>query len=294
MEQTILHALRNAEDNNWTGILRVLKNSEQLGISFMHEGRIAWATSKYQKESFGSFLEKIGNIPKERQKEIFQRFKDLGQSKEFGLLLEETGLITRSVLRDCLRSHIRAAIVSLEEISDVTIKAEAGDLDVPEDLSFRLEEVLPENAHCTISTGTPLSGFTGPDSLADAQKWENRENFLRNLTTVTGYQYSFICDFAGKLLALDKSDTFSSNAEELVGPSIAWIMSSAVTLRDLGIGQITSVLLESDKGSLIAQWPNGANDFFIAASFDKSGKPGVIKHKISEVISSILLIHAEK
>jgi hypothetical protein len=294
MEQTILHALRNAEDNKWTGILRVLKNSEQLGIAFIHEGRIAWATSKYQTESFGSFLEKIGNIPKERQKEIFQSFKYTGQSKEFGILLEETGLITRSVLRECLKGHIREAIFSLEDIRDVTINAETGDLAVPKDLSFRLEEVLPGREDCKTPADKPLSGFTGPGSLVHTVKWDDQGHILRNLTTLTGYLYSFICDAEGKLLVTDKSDALSCNAEELVSPAITWIQSSAANLRDLGIGQITSVLLESDKGSLIAQWPNGENDFFIAASFDKNGKPGVIKHKISELISSILLIPAEK
>ena len=93
---------------------------------------------------------------------------------------------------------------------------------------------------------------------------------------------------------MDKSETLSCNTEELASPAIAWIMSSAAKLKDLSIGQINSVLLESDKGLLVAQWPYGKDDFFVAASFDKSGKPGVIKHKISEVISSILLIPEEK
>jgi hypothetical protein len=292
MEQTILHAIRNAEDNSWTGVLRVLKNSEQFGIVFIHDGRIAWATSTSQAENFGSLLERVGNIPKERQKEIFQSFKDLGQTKEFGILLEETGLITRSTLRECLKSHISAAIVSLQDINDVIIKSETCELSVHKDLSFRLEEVLPDNTDNSPSPDTSLSDISGSDSFVDPAKLEIRENILQNLATVTGYQYSFVCDSEAKLLAVHKSDNFSCNTDELVSPSISWIMSSTATLRELDMGQITSVLLEYDKGALVAQWPNGEMDFFIAASFDKSGKPGVIKHKISEIISSILLNQA--
>ena len=292
MGQTVLHALQNAEDNAWTGVLRVLRESEQFGIAFVCEGQVAWATSKNQADNFGSFLERIGNIPKERQKEIFQSFKDLGQTKEFGILLEETGLITRSTLRECLKGHIRAAIVSLREISDVTIKAEKCELAVHKDLSFRLEEVLPDKTGSVPLADTPPADFFRPNSFCHGLALEFREDILQSLTTLTGYQYSFICDSEAKLLASHKSDTLALNIEELVSPSIAWIMSSTATLMDLDMGRITSVLLEHDKGSLVAQWQNGEKDFFIAASFDKSGKPGVIKHKISEMISSILQIPA--
>ena len=48
-----------------------------------------------------------------------------------------------------------------------------------------------------------------------------------------------------------------------------------------------SIILEHEKGFLIAQSTNSERQSFVNASFDKDGKLGVIKHKISELIPSI-------
>jgi len=92
-------ALKNAVEIRWSGILRAVKDSEQVGVVVMRDGHIAWAVSNSQTENFGSFLERIGMVPKEKLNEVVQKYRSLGKTKKLGALLEEAGLISHATLR---------------------------------------------------------------------------------------------------------------------------------------------------------------------------------------------------
>jgi hypothetical protein len=284
----LLYTLKEAEDTSWTGIFKVLKDSDQIGVVVMHEGRMAWASSTRQTENLGSFLEKIGMIPKERQKEIVDQVKALGKTKELGALLEETGLISSSKLRECIRMQIRTAVDSLIAAENIEIISEECEINVNPDFVFRMNEALPDKI-----VDASDYDFSKSDYSENRKETNGLQNVLKNLASLTGYQYSFIYDLKAKVLASHKSDTLAGNFEEIMDFSISWIISSNTALNDSDMGRIEFILLEHDKGSLVAQWPNIDGNLFVAASFDKNGKPGVIRHKISEMIPAILHITGE-
>ncbi len=285
MDRYLPDVLKQAEDDKWSGILEVNKGSEQFGAVFLNQGQIAWAACKDQRKNLGFFLEEIGMIPKQRQQEIFDKLKALGKTVDFGATIEETGLISRSKLRECLRGHIRAAISSISDNSEITIKQKECNISVTSDLLFPLDEVMPS----TETEPGPQQQMLSPFQTGLVDKAPDfGDNILENLASLTGYQYSFICNSEAEVLAVHKAESIPWDMNEILTSSTAWIVSSAARLHELRIGKMEFILVEHDKGSLIARCPSGENEFFIAASFNENGKPGVIKHKISELTLCVL------
>ncbi len=286
----LLHTLKEAESRGATEIIKVFEGSQQIGLVVLHDGRMAWATGTRQRENFSSFLEKIGMITKERQKEIFGKFKTLGGTRELEEMLEETGLISRSTLRDCLKKQIQSALDSLIGTENVIIESMHSEINVNFNLLFHLNEVLPTNGQSAQSVNEEIFEDIDKSVLENEIYKDSLKTVLKNLASLSGYQYSFICNPEAKMLASHKSDSFTGNFEEMMAFSMPYIASTKSFLKESNMGKVEFVLLEHETGSLVAQWHNLNRDFFVAASFDKSGKPGVIRHKISEIIPSILHI----
>lgn len=281
-----IQALQKTADKKWGGILRVMKNSEQIGSVFMRDGQVAWGVSNNQKENFGSFLERIGLIPKEKLSEIAEKYRALGKAKKLGTLLEEEGLITRTKLRECLRAHIRAAIVSMMDDEDVVIEASHGEMIVDTNLLFFLDEVLP--GYQLAKDGEEDHSFDpGPEhdrfKAADTGK---ALDILGHLAMLPGYRFSLLSGTGGRLLALHKADAIP-NAEEAAAAAIDWINSSAIDAAIGHFGKLECLTLEHENGLLLAQWAGNDKECFIGCSFDKDCKLGVIKHKVSELIPLI-------
>jgi len=281
-----IDALEKTVEKKWGGILRVMKEDEQIGSVFMRDGQVAWAVSRNQTENFGSFLERIGLIPKEKLSDIVNRYKALGKSKKLGTLLEEEGLISHAKLRECLRAHIRAAIASMMDDPEVVIKASHGEMIVDTNLMFFLNEVLPQYSNADEPGDDSFISTNPPETCDSARDKEKLVDMLGNLALLPGYRYSFISEPDGSLLALHKSET-DSDLEETVASAITWLNSAETHAADGHFGQMESIILEHEKGLLIAQSTDSKRRSFINASFDKDGKLGVIKHKISELIPSI-------
>jgi hypothetical protein len=258
----------------------------------MRDGQVAWAVSRNQTENFGSFLERIGLIPKEKLSEIVNRYKALGKSKKLGTLLEEEGLISHAKLRECLRAHIRAAIASMMYDPEVVIKASHGEMVVDSNLIFFLNEVLPKYCNADEPVDDSFIASDPPENRDSTGDTEKLIDLLGNLAALPGYRYSFIAEPDGNLLALHKSET-DSDLGEAVASAIAWLNSAATQAADGHFGKMESIILEHEKGLLIAQSTVNERQSFVNASFDKDGKLGVIKHKISELIPSIRQVIAE-
>jgi predicted regulator of Ras-like GTPase activity (Roadblock/LC7/MglB family) len=281
-----IDALKKTVDKRWSGILRVTKESEQIGSVFMRDGNVAWAVSKNQTENFTSFLERIGLIPKEKLSEIISKYKALGKSKKVGELLEEEGLITHDKLRECLGAHIRAAIVSMMDDPLVLIEASHGEMVVDANLLFLLDEVLPDQ--CPADEVLD-AGSCGDSPREEPNRSENNDkliDILGNLAAMQGYRHSFISGADGKLLALHKSDV-DQDTEDAVSSATTWINSSATHSASVYFGKMECLILEHENGLLIAQSVDNDKQCFVAVSFEKDGKLGVIKHKITELIPSI-------
>ena len=287
-----IDALLKTAEKKWGGILRVMKDADQIGSVFMRDGQVAWAVSKNQTENFSSFLERIGMIPKEKLSEIVARYKALGKAKKLGTLLEEEGLISRAKLRECLRAHIRAAIASMMDDPEVVINASHGEMIVDANLMFLLNEVLPLHY---------LSGEPDDTGFFETSPEDNRQedadagkavDILAHLASLPGYRFSFLAGANGKLLALHKADSIL-NAGETAAKAIAWINSTAMNAADEDFGELECIIMEHGKGLQVTQWMDDESHCFIAGSFDKDGKLGVIKHKISEMIPSIRQLIAE-
>ena len=287
-----IDALLKTSLKKWGGILRVMKDVEQIGSVFMREGQVAWAVSKNQTENFGSFLERIGLIPKEKLSEIVARYKTLGKAKKLGTLLEEEGLISRSKLRECLRAHIRAAIASMMDDPEVVIKASHGEMIVDANLMFMLNEVLP--VHYLASEPDDSMFFdTGPENTPiEEVNADKAIDILANLATIPGYRFSFLAGANGKLLALHKADE-SINIGETAAKAVEWINLSARNAADGYFGPMECIIMEHGNGLLVTQWTDNEGQCFVTGSFDKDGKLGVIKHKISEAIPSIRQLIAD-
>jgi hypothetical protein len=281
-----IDALKMTVDKRWSGILRVTKESEQIGSVFMRDGNVAWAVSKNQAENFTSFLERIGLIPKEKLSEIISKYKALGKSKKVGELLEEEGLITHDKLRECLGAHIRAAIASMMDDPLLLIEANHGEMVVDANLLFLLSEVLPDLCRADEPVD---AGSCGDSPQEDPNRSENNYKLIEilgNLAAMPGYRYSFISGADGKLLALHKSDA-EQDPEAAVASATAWINSSATHSASGHFGKMECLILEHENGLFISQLLDNEIQYFVAGSFEKDGKLGVIKHKISELIPSI-------
>jgi hypothetical protein len=287
-----IDALLKTAEKKWGGILRVMKDAEQIGSVFMRDGHVAWAVSKNQTENFASFLERIGLIPKEKLGEIVARYKALGKAKKLGTLLEEEGLISRAKLRECLRAHIRAAIASMMDDQEVVIKASHGEMIVDANLMFLLNEVLPGH-YLTGEPGDVRSLETCPDNNRnESTDAEKAVDILGNLAILPGYLFSFLAEANGKLLALHKADS-TLDVGESAAKAIAWINSSAINAADEHFGKMECIIMEHGNGLLVTHWMDDERHSFVTGSFDKNGKLGVVKHKISEMIPSIRQFIAE-
>jgi hypothetical protein len=281
-----IDALKKTVDRKWSGILRVTKETDQIGSVFMRDGNVAWAVSKNQTENFSSFLERIGLIPKEKLSEIVSKYKALGKAKKLGELLEEEGLISHDKLRECLGAHIRAAIASMMDDPLVLIEASHGEMVVDANLLFQLEEVLPDLCRMDKPVDEASPGATPPEDQSRAENDARIVDILGNLAAMQGYRYSFVSASEGKLLALHKSEA-DPNPEAAVASATSWIDSSAMHSASGELGRMECVILEHESGLLIAQSVDSEKQCFVAVSFEKDGKLGVIKHKISELIPSI-------
>jgi len=279
-------ALKKTVDKEWSGILRVTKETDQIGSVFMRDGKVAWAVSKTQVENFSSFLERIGLIPKEKLSEIVSKYKALGKSKKLGELLEEEGLISHDKLRECLGAHISAAIASMMDDPLVLIEASHGEMVVDANLLFHLDEVLPDLCRGEEPVDASSSGATPNEDQKQTENNDRIVDILGNLAVLQGYRYSFVSGSDGKLLALHRSEG-DQNPEAAVASATSWINSSATHSAGGELGKMECVILEHENGLLIAQSVDNEKQCFVAVSFEKDGKLGVIKHKISELIPSI-------
>lgn len=275
-------ALKNAADSRWSGMLRAMKDEEQVGVVFMRDGHIAWAVSNKQRENFGSFLERIGMVPKDKLNDVVQKYRSLGKSKKLGALLEEAGLISHATLRECLKAHVRSAIASMLDDPLIRLQAKDGEMSIDASMVFLLSEVFPEPGETSLA-GTPDSPGANEDSgvVSDAAVSEG-DGLLDELVPLPGYLYSFVADTKGKILSFHVSEGVQLDIDRILPAVTAWIQSSSIGTVEMEMGTVQFAFIQSEKGSLFAQMTDADNRFFLAVACDTTAKLGVVKHKVAE------------
>lgn len=276
-------ALIHASESRWSGMLRAMKDDEQVGVVFMREGHVAWAVSNSQTENFGSFLERIGMVPKERLNEVVQKYRALGKTKKLGALLEEAGLISRAALRECLKAHVRAALAAMRRDPLITFQARDGEMSIDASLVFLLSEVFPETGENIPETSGESEENTAP---SPPEPPSADGGLLEELGHLPGYLYSFVADTAGEVLSLHAADGVQPDIDRILPGILAWIRSSlGMDLMEMGMLQLA--FIQSEKGSLFAHMTCADNRYFLAVACDDTAKLGVIKHKVAEQLSIV-------
>lgn len=280
-------ALENAVDIRWSGILRALKDSEQVGVVVMRNGHIAWAVSSSQTENFGSFLERIGMVPKEKLNEVIEKYRSLGKSKKLGALLEEAGLISHSTLRECLKAHVTAALSSLMADPSILLEARHGEMAIDASLIFLLGEVMPGSG----ALSAPQSG-AGSEEEANRLPLREAENtevlpLLQELSSLPGYQYSFVAEKTGRILSLHQADDVQVEATHVFPAIISWLSASCQHSPEMKMGRIRCTFLSCEAGSLFVQMIDEDCLHFVAVVCNEKARIGVVMHKMSELAPTV-------
>jgi hypothetical protein len=280
-------ALKNAAEMRWSGILRAVKDAEQVGVIVMRDGHVAWAVSNIQTENFGSFLERIGMIPKEKLDEVVRKYRSLGKTKKLGALLEEAGLISHATLRECLKAHVRAAISSLLDDPLIILEARNGEMAIDASLIFMLNEVYSVPDETSADAEPPpvevAAGGGGGEETCAASETE----ILQELSLLPGYLYSFVANMAGKVLALHGSDGATVNADRVVPAVLAWISTSSLSSVEMETGAVMFAFMQCETGSLFVHLVGADNRHFVAVACNENAKLGVVRHKISEMLPTV-------
>ena len=280
-------ALRNAAEIRWSGILRAIKDSEQVGVIVMSDGHVAWAVSNIQTENFGTFLERIGMIPKEKLDEVVRTYRSLGKTKKLGALLEDSGLISHATLRECLKAHVRAAISSLLDDPQVILEARNGEMAIDASLIFMLNEVFPVPNETSVDTESAASGVAAGGSGGEETCAVPEADILQELSHLPGYHYSFVADMAGKVLALHGSDAATVNADRVVPAVLAWISTSSLCSVEMETGAVMFAFMQCETGALFVHMTSSDNRHFVAVACNEDAKLGVVRHKVSELLPTV-------
>lgn len=280
-------ALKNAVEIKWSGILNAMKDSRQVGVVVLSDGHIAWAVSNTQRENFASFLERIGMLPKDKLDEVVQKYRSLGKSKKLGVLLEETGLITHTTLRECLKAHVSAAIASMMDDSEITLQASGGEMVVDTSLIFLFNEVYPEPED-EIAAKSTLTGRETPDSAVKKEEPRPEErSLLQNLAALPGYLYSVVSSGEGDLLACHVADGLSVDAKQQLPSLLVWLGASSLSSNELKMGKVQFEFIQSEQGSLFMHMVDAESRYFLAVACDENAKLGVVRHKMSELLPEV-------
>lgn len=274
-------ALRNASQVRWSGILRAVRDSEQVGVVVMRDGHVAWAVSNIQTENFASFLERIGMVPKEKLNEVVRKYRTLGKSGKLGALLEEAGLISHATLRECLKAHLHAAITSMLDDPRIFLEARNGELSIDDGMVFMLSEVCPDSEAFVAASEQhrlPPGGAEEQPAVEAA--------ILECLAALPGYLYSFVADMTGKVLTLHVQDGMDADVDTVVPAVLAWLSTSSLSSSKMEIGRVMFAFLQGEAGSLFVHMTD-TDSCFLAVACDEDARLGVVKHKIAELLPVI-------
>lgn len=264
---------KRAAAERWSGKLELVSpDGEEAGAAVFWEGRLAWATSRTQTETLGSFLRRLGQVTSDDLDIVQVLFEEHGGEKKLGHIMEETGIIPRRALRRCLRLHLRLAVASLLGPSCSVSSVHAGTFCGEDDISFDVQEIIPEWNDSVSGASTDLP--TGP---ADAVT-----TVLEMLKNIPGHACSLVADREGSVIAVR-----GLTATDVPGPSV--LAGTAVTLLESAmhsatwndLGEVDFASTEGSNGAVLAQWLDPERAYLAAVMLAPTGKVGIARYELA-------------
>jgi predicted regulator of Ras-like GTPase activity (Roadblock/LC7/MglB family) len=264
----------------WTGRLVAVRREESVGWVVVYKGRIAWAVCQNQPETLGTFLWRLGRITRSQYREINNLYMEHKGKRKLGSLLEDAGYVKRPVLRRCLVLHTRRALGCLLSEDGTRPRKEKLNLSLDDADLFDLEEVMPH-----LRFHPALGPNPATPSSARARK-PPRDHPLRAFAEIPGYLASAVVSAEGEVIVAD-------TPEEGVDPSLLGVLlvsvleSSSRVVAPTSLGVINFLLIDCDRGTLVARWLDDDRRHLAAVLLSSEGNLGLAKYKVNESVPSI-------
>jgi hypothetical protein len=279
-------ALRTVVKGRWSGELLVASpEHETAGTAVFGDGRIAWATSRTQQETLGSFLRRLGHLTADDLDIVQAQYEACQGKMKLGRLLETAGMMPARALRRCLSMHVRLAVGTLVDPTFTVADLRPGRLCDVEDNLFDLVEILPELFAQPAGSADRLP--TGPGDAVTV--------VLESLKGIPGHSCSLVSDDRGRVIAvrgLNDTDVpgpsvLAATAVTLPGPSV--LAATAVTLLETAMHSATWSQLgtadfasaEGSAGALLAHWLDPGRSVLAAVLLTPGGKVGIARHELA-------------
>jgi predicted regulator of Ras-like GTPase activity (Roadblock/LC7/MglB family) len=271
----LFDALRSAERDRWTGELRAEGKEHLEGIVVFNEGRVAWAVCSAQHEDLGTFLWRLGRITREQLVEIRKQYQANFGSKKLGALLEEAGLIRRTVLERCLLLHTRMALTTLTKTKGLRWQRTRGHIQLEDDVGFSLDDLLPELAGANeIETELKLSVAAGNWS-----NWNVHNAVLRVMEEVPGYRGALVVARNGAITLAHLPDS-SLDAMQLGVSIVSIIEVVGRGVRSYNAGELSTMSLECSDLSIIVNCALDGTRHCIVLLLDVGAQLGHARFKL--------------
>lgn len=269
--QSWLEKLREATLQKWSGDVELFYKNERLGLIMLHEGRVAWAVCKYQPEDLGSFLSRIGKVDREQLSFIRAQYAKHQGKRKLGALLEESGCISRSVLRRCLLLHVRMAVRCLMRQAGLTLRELSHPVIADREFTFSIEEVTNSSV---------------PSNPALLAPWQESEP-LSLLSELGGYRASVILSREGEVIAAhSNSDEFATVSS---AAAIASLIESASRFSEtMELGGLSLLIMDCSKGTMLSTWLDNNAELLTMVLLDEGANIGMAKYKLNATLERIV------
>ena len=270
--------LQQATADRLSGMLEVGNDKEEIGMVVLVGGEIAWASCIHQPEDLGTFLVRLGHLSRDDLAELRIAYNRAGGRKKLGRLLEEAGLVSRPVLRNCLARHIRMALASMLCREDLVATWRPGHRDVGEELRFSLREVLPE-------WEIPPQGV----QLPPIHQIPDGTAGFAEIASIPGYRGAVIASANGTVLARHSPDMVMIGEPTLLGTitfNMLENLNRSSTLPNMG--RLEAVYLDGPGGSIVTRWIDPEHHFLVALLFFAGAKVGSARQRLSSSLPDLL------
>ena len=252
-----------------TGELEAFSNGDEVGAAVMIDGRLAWASCRYQPEDLGSFLRRLGHVSNDQLARASATYADQEGRTKLGRILEDDGVVSRPVLRRCLQLHLRMALSCLLRDERLIGLWTEGGFTSDEELTFTLDEVFPELQR------TARKNDVDEDGLSFSF-------VLEELGVTPGYRSSVIADSWGTALGVHGDATDDPLLASVLATAAATLVESGRnTVKRSGLGDLDFLMVEGEHGSATVRWADRDRRYLLAVFLEANGQTGFARHRLA-------------
>ena len=275
--RSLVEALRAAKEEAWSGRINVSVDGHQVGAVVLRAGRVAWAVCTNQPEDLGTFLWRLGRLDKSDLDKVRARYESSHGKRKLGAMMEEAGVLPRSVLHRCVLLHTRRAMACLAEYPLARVRTMRTEFRVDEEMTFSLEDVLPNAAH----SDRPPNPCTGAMLVGRWANWTDENQILAQLGDLPGYLGSGIFGREGEVVAAHAAGVVDPVT---IGVFVVSVLESSLrTVRKAGLGDLGSLSFDCDEGIIITQWLNERRAHVAVVVVEPGGHKGMARYKVANL-----------